>query len=76
MTDRHGLLPKQTLHIGDHWEWNVVSATLAGTHPYWISAAPAAQERISAPRRLGVTEVADLTAAGDHVRILCVPEDR
>lgn len=70
---RWDVLSADTLHIGDHWECDVVGAAMAGARPVWIApgTAPTGTRR---SQGRDVVAVADLTAAAEYVRHLFRPE--
>ncbi|MGH8885167.1 MAG: HAD family hydrolase [Egibacteraceae bacterium] len=61
-----GIRTSQILHVGDHWECDILGATAAGARAVWISGGRVRPgERGPAPSRIEV--VTDLAAAGRHV---------
>ncbi|MGI5147220.1 HAD family hydrolase [Plantactinospora sp. CA-294935] len=70
-----GLHTRQMVHIGDHWECDILGAVHAGARAIWISrgrALPEANRLV----RSNVLVAADLGAAAEHVRDLCMRRPR
>jgi FMN phosphatase YigB (HAD superfamily) len=70
-----GLNTGQIVHIGDHWECDVLGASHAGACAIWISGGRELPEahRLVRPDVLVAT---DLDAAAEHVRDLCMRRRR
>lgn len=70
VASRWGLHIRQIVHIGDHWECDVLGATRAGARAVWISGGCPLPEahRLVGPN---VLVASDLGGAAEHVRDLC-----
>ncbi|MEE6260170.1 HAD family hydrolase [Plantactinospora sonchi] len=75
VASRWGLNTRQIVHIGDHWECDILGAIHAGARAIWISkgrALPEANRFV----RSDVLVAANLGAAAEHVRDLCMRRPR
>lgn len=73
-TRRH-ISTAQMVHIGDHWECDILGATRVGARAIWISGgrpAPDADQVVKS----NVLVATDLVAAARHVRDLCARRHR
>jgi putative hydrolase of the HAD superfamily len=53
VTERLGIEPATVLHVGDHWQHDVVAADAAGLRTLWVSEQPVPQEQARLRRFCG-----------------------